>query len=252
MWKKIAGVMLFAGACVGGDGAAPGAVSPEEAAEPAFVDESAPVSGGKADSSTAYSEPCRKQAVAAVGALEKQNYATTTVKQVELARLNGMLPELRVSIERKLNGKKQKDTYLVVMDPSGGTGEGELCAVAALRSESKVPYTLDPEMIEAGSTMVTPSAACQFAARKAVRRIIAINQPLLEQTVRSADEFVSKTAGVISVLVEEEIPEEGGGVFPYLYAVKTEPFGKSGCYVWGLQNGTYALDEPEDGAPDAP
>jgi hypothetical protein len=239
MLKQIAFVSLFAAAAITTSacnvGPADQTALDADAPEGDFVDESQPVDG-KADTNALFSERCRKRAVNAVGILEKQNKATSKVKKVTLGSGEAQSDlRLRVELDRTLNGKKSKDVYLVDLYEQEDT-----CQLTGIRSEKKTVADLYTQYDESEPPIVAPSQACAYAAKKAVNSIVADNDYEVPQYALKVYGFVSQKDNLVRVLVAEDLAEEWGGSWIRPWAVKTEPFGKSGCFVWGMQDNVTA------------
>lgn len=237
MWKKTLATVLLASACNATDPTATGLV---DDAEPDFIDESAPVQG-KADGDQAFPESCRKMAVAAVANLEKQNTAKATVKQVTDGGRFGDQRTLKVEVVRKLNGKAEMDTLDVDVSEDGSD-----CWVYAVRSTKRVPEAsvLAPDVYEAGATALEPGAGCQYAAKKAATKLIALNQGTAHESVSGYVGFLSKSANVLEVGIDLVAP--GAEVDALVtYVVKTEPRRNSACLIWGIQNGLFYADRSD-------
>lgn len=241
MWKKILCAALFATAC---NDASIADAPIDEAPEGAFLDETMPV-GSKADNVEIYTEACRKAALAAAKKVEMQNGATVTVKSIDAYNTPGFRQTLQLGVVRKLWGKTEKD----VIEVDVSENDESECTVGAVRSTSRVAqaFLLEPGMYEAGATMVTPSAPCQYAAKKAVKSFIALNGESSFIAPTSKIGFLSKTAYVLEVGLKFADPSFAPGPEdePATFVVKAEPRGKSACLIWGIQDGRQYLSSEE-------
>lgn len=177
--------------------------------------------------------------------METQNGAVTTVKSIDAYNTPGFRQTLQLSVVRKLAGKTEKDIVEVDVSES----QDDECTVGAVRAMSRVAeaYLLEPGMYEAGATMVTPSAACKYAAKKAVNRLIAVNGETAQVAASSDVGYLSKTAYILEVGLKytDKSFTPGPDEEPETFVVKAEPRGKSACLIWGVQDGRAYLSQED-------